>query len=117
MEPFIGKQTLEIHHDKHHAKYVSVTNEMIAGTEMEKDDCATIVMKSHASKNQPLFNNAAQSWNHAFYWDCMKKGGGGVPSGKLADAINKDFGRHPEDSEGFPIYINLKLIVLSNKLS
>jgi Fe-Mn family superoxide dismutase len=91
LEPFIGKQTLEIHHDKHHAKYVSVTNEMIAGTEMEHDDLATIVMKS-SGKNQGLFNNAAQSWNHAFYWECMKKGGGGAPSGKLAEHITKDFG-------------------------
>jgi hypothetical protein len=73
LEPKIGKQTLEIHHDKHHAKYVNVANQMIEGTDMEGDDCATIVMKAHKAGNQGLFNNAAQSWNHEFYWKCMKK--------------------------------------------
>ena len=60
LEPTIGKQTLEIHHDKHHAKYVSVTNEMISGTEMENDDVVTIFKKANEAKNQGLFNNAAQ---------------------------------------------------------
>jgi superoxide dismutase, Fe-Mn family len=69
----LGEQTLRIHHDKHHAKYVTTTNSMIAGTEMEKDDVVTILRKAYG-KNQPLFNNAAQSYNHAFYWDCMKVG-------------------------------------------
>merc|ERR1719276_532776 len=68
LEPHIGKQTLEIHHDKHHAKYVSVTNEMIAGTEMENDGVEDIFMKALEANNQGLFNNAAQSFNHAFYW-------------------------------------------------
>jgi len=54
LEPKIGKQTLEIHHDKHHAKYVNVANQMIEGTEMEKDDCATIVVKAHKAGNQVI---------------------------------------------------------------
>lgn len=91
LEPLIGKQTLEIHHDKHHAKYVTVTNSMIAGTDMEKDDVVTILRKAYGT-NQALFNNAAQSYNHAFYWECMKKGGGGKPTGKLAELIDRDFG-------------------------
>jgi len=103
LEPLIGKQTLEIHHDKHHAKYVSVTNEMIAGTEMEKDDVVTIFKKALEAKNQPLFNNAAQSWNHAFYWECMKAKGGGAPAGKLADAITKDFGSLDEFKKQFAV--------------
>ena len=65
LEPSIGKQTLEIHHDKHHAKYVSVTNEMIAGTEMENDDVVTIFKKANEAKNQGLFNNAAQVYPRA----------------------------------------------------
>ena len=93
LEPHIGKQTLEIHHDKHHAKYVSVTNSMIAGTEMEKDDVVTILRKAYGT-NQALFNNAAQSYNHAFYWDCMKPNGGGAPSGKIAALIDKQFGSY-----------------------
>ena len=86
-----GKKTLEIHHDKHHAKYVTTTNAMIAGTDMEKDDVVTILRKAYGT-NQALFNNAAQSYNHAFYWECMKKGGGGKPTGKLATFIDRDFG-------------------------
>jgi len=93
LEPHIGKQTLEIHHDKHHAKYVTTTNAMIAGTDMEKDDVVTILRKAHGT-NQGLFNNAAQSYNHAFYWDCMKPNGGGKPTGKLATLIDKQFGSY-----------------------
>mmetsp|Transcript_65922 Transcript_65922/g.148769 ORF Transcript_65922/g.148769 Transcript_65922/m.148769 type:complete len:232 (-) Transcript_65922:171-866(-) len=103
LEPHLGKQTLEIHHDKHHAKYVSVTNEMIAGTEMEDDDVEAIIMKAHESKNQGLFNNAAQSWNHAFYWECMKSGGGGKPSGKLAEMIDRDFGSFDDFKKEFAV--------------
>jgi len=91
LEPHIGKQTLEIHHDKHHAKYVTTTNTMIAGTELEGADVVTILRNAYG-KNQGLFNNAAQSFNHAFYWDCMKPNGGGKPSGALMAAIEKDFG-------------------------
>ena len=81
LEPEISKTTLEIHHDKHHAKYVNVANQMIEGTEMEGDDSEALLMKAHKAGNQGLFNNAAQSWNHAFYWDCMKPSGGGEPTG------------------------------------
>jgi len=103
LEPHLGKQTLEIHHDKHHAKYVSVTNEMIAGTEMESDDVETIIIKAHEAKNQGLFNNAAQSWNHAFYWECMKKSGGGAPTGKLAEAIDAAFGSYDDFKKEFAV--------------
>ncbi len=92
LEPFIGEMTLHIHHDKHHAKYVTTTNEMIKGTEMENDDVVTIIKKAHAGQNQPLFNNAGQSFNHDFYWKSMKPQGGGLPTGKLLEQINKDFG-------------------------
>jgi Fe-Mn family superoxide dismutase len=91
LEPYIGEQTLQIHHGKHHAKYVATTNSMIAGTELEGADVVTILRKAYGT-NQGLFNNAAQSYNHEFYWKCMKKGGGGEPTGKLADMINKAFG-------------------------
>jgi len=92
LEPKISKTTLTIHHDKHHAKYVTVANQMIEGTEMEKDDCTTIVLKAHKAGNQALFNNAAQAWNHEFYWNSIKPNGGGAPKGALADQIAKDFG-------------------------
>jgi Fe-Mn family superoxide dismutase len=68
---------------------------MIKGTEMESWDLVQILRNAHG-RNQALFNNAAQSWNHAFYWNCMKPNGGGVPSGKIADLINQSFGSFAE---------------------
>ena len=91
LEPHIGEQTLKIHHDKHHAKYVTTTNAMTAGTELEGKDVVTILRSAYGN-NQGLFNNAAQSFNHDFYWKCMKPGGGGQPSAKLLGMIEKDFG-------------------------
>mmetsp|Transcript_51972 Transcript_51972/g.126789 ORF Transcript_51972/g.126789 Transcript_51972/m.126789 type:complete len:200 (-) Transcript_51972:119-718(-) len=101
LEPKIGKQTLEIHHDKHHAKYVNVANQMIEGTDMEGEESEAIFMKAHKDGNQALFNNAAQAWNHAFYWECMKPGGGGKPSGDLMAQIEKDFGSFDEFKKQF----------------
>jgi Fe-Mn family superoxide dismutase len=100
LEPHIGEETLKIHHDKHHAKYVTVTNSMIAGTELEGSDVVTILRKAHG-ENQGLFNNAAQSWNHAFYWECMKSGGGGAPTGKVAELIEKYLGGYEKFKADF----------------
>ena len=71
LEPYIGEATMKVHHDKHHGKYVATANAMISGTELQGSDLITIVRKSYG-KNQALFNNAAQCYNHAFYWQCMK---------------------------------------------
>jgi superoxide dismutase, Fe-Mn family len=96
LEPYIGRQTLEIHHDKHHAKYVNTLNDLIKGTTFEKNKSLTLedVVEQSYEKNQILFNNAAQSWNHAFYWNCMKKNGGGSPPKRstLARLIDTSFG-------------------------
>mmetsp|Transcript_23534 Transcript_23534/g.52858 ORF Transcript_23534/g.52858 Transcript_23534/m.52858 type:complete len:158 (-) Transcript_23534:96-569(-) len=67
---------------------------MIAGTELENADLVAIVKAAKTSGNQGLFNNAAQVWNHTFYWQCMKAGGGGEPTGPLADMINTSFGSY-----------------------
>ena len=91
LEPHIGEKTLRIHHDKHHAKYVTTTNDLIKGTDFEKDDLISIVRKSFGN-NQALFNNAGQSYNHDFYWHSMKPNGGGKPTGQIATLIEKDFG-------------------------
>jgi Fe-Mn family superoxide dismutase len=91
LEPFISAQTLEYHHGKHHNAYVVKLNELIANTEMANDDLETIIMKSAKDKG-PIFNNAAQVWNHTFYWNCMKPQGGSKPSGALAQKIDTDFG-------------------------
>ena len=93
LEPHIGEQTLKIHHDKHHARYVDVANTMIKGTELDGKDVITILRAAYG-KNQGLFNNAAQVYNHEFYWNCMKANGGGLPTGKLATLIDKYFGSY-----------------------
>ena len=92
LEPHISKETLEYHHGKHHKAYVTKLNELVPGTEFEGLSLEDIILKAPAGK--PVFNNAAQVWNHTFYWHCMKPKGGGKPSGKLATAIDKTFGSY-----------------------
>ncbi|MBD2580665.1 superoxide dismutase [Oscillatoria sp. FACHB-1406] len=102
LEPYISKNTLEFHHDKHHAAYVTNYNKAVEGTDMA-DKSIEEVIKAVAgdSSKAGLFNNAAQAWNHSFYWNCMKSGGGGAPSGELADKINADFGSFDKFVEEF----------------
>jgi len=102
LEPYITKSTLEFHHDKHHAAYVGKYNELIAGTEFETQSLEDVIkaIANDASK-AGLFNNAAQAWNHTFYWNCMKKGGGGTPSGAIAAKIEADFGSFEKFVEAF----------------
>ena len=88
LEPQISAETIDFHYSKHHQTYVTNLNNLIAGTEFESADLETIVRKSQGG----LFNNAAQVWNHSFYWNCLKPNGGGAPTGKLAEAIDAAFG-------------------------
>lgn len=101
LQPHISERTMKIHHDKHHAKYVDTTKAMIKDTPLGSSDLVTIIRKAHADKNQNLFNNAAQSYNHALYWKCMKPNGGGSPSGTLAKLIDKNFGSYEKFKEIF----------------
>ncbi|MCP9819190.1 superoxide dismutase [Synechococcus sp. Cruz-9H2] len=93
LEPHISQNTLEFHHGKHHAAYVTNLNKLIEGTDLDGQSLEEVItsVAGDASK-AGVFNNAAQVWNHSFYWQCMKPGGGGQPSGALADKINADFG-------------------------
>jgi Fe-Mn family superoxide dismutase len=102
LEPHITKGTLEFHHDKHHAAYVSKYNAAVEGTEHDSKPIEEVIkaIAGDASK-QGLFNNAAQAWNHSFYWNCMKPSGGGQPTGALADKINADFGSFDKFVEEF----------------
>jgi len=100
LQPLISSKTLEIHHGKHHAKYVNTMNSMVAGTHLENQSLIKIMKESYNS-NVPLFNNAAQSWNHSFYWKCMKPKGGGVPSGRLLKSIEASFGSFAEFRKQF----------------
>lgn len=89
LEPYISQETLEYHHGKHHRAYVTKLNELIPNTEYASLSLENIIRKAPPG---PIFNNAAQVWNHTFYWHCMKPKGGGNPSGDLAKAIEQHFG-------------------------
>ena len=88
LEPFISKQTIGFHHGKHHQAYVTNLNKLIAGTEFEHMPLEEIMNKSDGG----VFNNAAQVWNHTFFWNCLRPAGGGGLTGRLLDALNRDFG-------------------------
>lgn len=98
LEPHISAETLEYHHDKHHATYVTNLNKLIAGTEFEDLPLEDIIRKAPAGG---VFNNAAQVWNHTFYFNCLSPNGGGEPTGALADAIKQAFGSFAEFKEKF----------------
>ncbi len=97
LEPHISAETLEFHYGKHHQTYVTNLNNLIVGTEFETLSLEEIVKKSSGG----IFNNAAQVWNHTFYWNGLKPNGGGEPSGALAEAINRDFGSFATFKEKF----------------
>ncbi len=88
LAPHISAETLEYHYGKHHAAYVANLNKLIAGTEFAELSLENIIKKASGG----IFNNAAQVWNHSFYWNCLSPNGGGEPSGALADALGKNFG-------------------------
>ena len=93
LEPHISRSTLEFHHGKHHAGYVTNLNKLVEGTELaDKSLEETITAVAGDASKAGVFNNAAQVWNHSFYWQCIKPAGGGMPSGALAEKIDADFG-------------------------
>lgn len=92
LEPHISAETLEFHYGKHHATYVQKLNGLIEGTELESKSLEEIIKSSEG----PLFNNAAQVWNHTFYWNCLAANAGGAPSGEIAKAIDESFGSFAE---------------------
>ncbi len=88
LEPHISAETLEFHHGKHHRTYVTKLNELIPGTEYADLPLEEIVKRASGG----IFNNAAQTWNHSFYWNCLSPDGGGAPTGKIAEAIDAGWG-------------------------
>lgn len=93
LEPYISEETLHYHYGKHHQAYVNKLNELTKDNEYAHLSLEDVILKS---KSGPIFNNAAQVWNHTFYWHCMTPNGGGMPQGKLLEAINKSFGSFEE---------------------
>ena len=97
LEPHISAETLEFHYGKHHATYVDKLNGMIEGTEFESASLEEIILGASGG----IFNNAAQIWNHSFYWDGLSPNGGGEPEALLADAIDSEFGSFEQFKEAF----------------
>lgn len=97
LEPHISAETLEYHYGKHHNTYVVNLNNLVKGSEFEGKSLEEIVKTSTGG----MFNNAAQVWNHTFYWHCLSPQGGGEPTGALAEAINKSFGSFAAFKEQF----------------
>ena len=97
LAPHISVETIEFHYGKHHQTYVTNLNNLIKGTEFENASLEDIVKKSSGG----IYNNAAQIWNHTFFWNSMKPNGGGAPAGALADAINAKWGSFDEFKKAF----------------
>lgn len=97
LAPHISKETLEYHYGKHHQAYVNNLNKLIAGTEFEQKSLEEIIKHSKGG----IFNNAAQVWNHTFYWHCLSPNGGGEPQGAVAEAIKQHFGSFNEFKDQF----------------
>ena len=97
LAPHISAETIDFHYGKHHQTYVTNLNNQIAGTDFEGKDLETIIRSSTGG----MFNNAAQVWNHTFYWNCLAPNAGGLPTGKLLDAINSAFGSFDAFKEKF----------------
>ncbi len=100
LAPVISANTLEFHYGKHHRAYVDNGNKLIAGTDLEKESLETIIQKTAGDAAKVgLFNNAAQVWNHSFYWQCLKPGGGGAPTGAVAAKIRAAWGSYEKFAE------------------
>ena len=93
LEPTISARTFEFHHGKHHQAYVTNLNNLVKGSPLETQSLEEIIRATHNDSSKTgIFNNAAQVWNHTFFWNSMKPGGGGSPSGAVAQAIERDLG-------------------------
>jgi superoxide dismutase, Fe-Mn family len=95
LEPYISSRTLEFHHGKHHKTYVDNANKLLEGTGLENESLEDIIKKTAGDAAKVgIFNNAAQVWNHSFYWKCLKPNGGNPPTGAIARKIDTDFGSY-----------------------
>ncbi len=102
LEPYISSATLGFHHGKHHLAYVKAANDLLKGTPLAEKKVEEIIRDTAGKADQiSLFNNIAQAWNHAFFWKCLKAGGGGKPGPKLASMIDKEFGSFEKFVEAF----------------
>ncbi|MEM6603384.1 MAG: superoxide dismutase [Pseudomonadota bacterium] len=102
LEPHMSSQTFDFHHGKHHAAYVNNLNKMLEGHALAEHSLEDVILQSAKDSSMGgIFNNAAQIWNHSFFWNCLSPKGGGAPKGDLADKINQDFGSYENFVEEF----------------
>jgi Fe-Mn family superoxide dismutase len=102
LDPLISARTLEFHHDKHHAAYVTNYNNLVKDTPLADKSLEAVIKEVYGDATKAgIFNNGAQAWNHTFYWNSLKPSGGGTPSGALGDKINADFGGFDKFKEAF----------------
>lgn len=101
LSPYISAEGFDYHHGKHHATYVNKLNELVQGTDLENKNLEEIILLADQEKKTPLFNNSAQHWNHSFFWNCLSPNGGGNPTGKIAELIDRDFGSFEAFKEKF----------------
>jgi len=102
LEPYIMEKTIQFHHGKHHQTYVDNTLKLLTGNVLQDASLEEIIKKTFKDEKQvSLFNNAAQVWNHSFYWTCMKPGGGGTPAGNIAKLMQENFGGYAQFVEQF----------------
>jgi len=97
LAPHISQETLEYHYGKHHNAYVTNLNKLVEGSDQADSALEDVIMSAEGG----LFNNAAQVWNHTFYWNCMRPGGGGAPQGAVGDAVRSAFGSYDKFREQF----------------
>ena len=102
LEPVMSARTIGLHYGKHHRTYVSKLNELVAGTKMAEMPLEQVIRESAGKpESQKVFNNAAQAWNHTFFWSCLRPKGGGKPDGDLAARIEADLGGYDKFRERF----------------
>lgn len=102
LDPYISAKTLEFHHDKHHAAYVTNYNNLIKDTDLADKSIEEVIKATYNDSSKAgIFNNGAQAWNHTFFWNSLKPGGGGTPTGAVAEKIDADFGSYDNFKEEF----------------
>ena len=102
LEPHISERTMDFHHGKHHQAYVTNLNNLVKGSPMEKQSLEELIKATYKDSSKTgVFNNAAQVWNHTFFWNSMKPNGGGSPTGDIAQAITRDCGGLDKFKEQF----------------
>ncbi|MBC7473249.1 MAG: superoxide dismutase [Candidatus Sericytochromatia bacterium] len=99
--PYISAEGFDYHYGKHHATYVTKLNELVQGTDYENKTLEEVVVQSAKENKTPIFNNSAQHWNHSFFWNCLSPSGGSLPTGKVAEMIDRDFGSFDAFKEKF----------------